>query len=107
MNRVGFLLKVKEEHVAQYKEHHKAVWDEMKKALQRHGWRNYSIFMKDDGLLFGYFETSGTFEEALCGMEGEAINSTWQELMSPYFEIPTGSTPDKMMIELEEVFHLV
>ena len=78
----------------------------MKKALQRHGWRNYSIFMKDDGLLFGYFETSGTFEEALCGMEGEPINSTWQELMSPYFEIPTGSTPDKMMIELEEVFHL-
>ena len=40
-----------------YKKHHEAVWPEMLEALRRHGWHNYSLFMRDDGLLFGYFET--------------------------------------------------
>ena len=29
----------------------------------------------------------------------------WQQFMEPYFEIPPGSRPDQMMVELEEVFH--
>ena len=29
MERVGFLMKVKEEHIPEYKEHHKNVWPEM------------------------------------------------------------------------------
>ena len=106
MNRVGFLLKVKKEYLKEYKAHHEAVWEDMKSALHRQGWYNYSIFMKDDGCIFGYFETTGTFAEALSRMERERINSEWQELMAPFFEIPGGSMPDTMMIELEEVFHL-
>ena len=106
MNRVGFLLKVKKEYLKEYKAHHEAVWEDMKSALHRQGWYNYSIFMKDDGFIFGYFETTGTFAEALSRMERERINSEWQELMAPFFEIPGGSMPDTMMIELEEVFHL-
>ena len=62
--------------------------------------------MKDDGFIFGYFETTGTFAAALYGMEQEPINSKWQEFMAPFIEIPEGAMPDAMMIELEEVFHL-
>ena len=25
-------------------------------ALRRNGWRNYSLFMREDGLMFGYFK---------------------------------------------------
>tara|TARA_B100001167_G_C16640686_1_gene243920 strand:- start:53 stop:376 length:324 start_codon:yes stop_codon:yes gene_type:complete len=106
MNRVGFLLKVKKEYLTEYRDHHKGVWEDMKRALHRQGWYNYSIFMKDDGFIFGYFETTGTFAEALYGMEQEPINSKWQEFMAPFIEIPEGAMPDAMMIELEEVFHL-
>ena len=29
MNRVGFQFKVRQDHLAEYKEHHKSVWQEM------------------------------------------------------------------------------
>ena len=105
IKRVGFLLKVKADRLDEYKRHHEAVWPEMLEALSRHGWRNYSLFMRDDGMLFGYFEADESFEASLEGMEGEDVNSRWQEFMEPYFEIPPGSRPDQVMVELEEVFH--
>lgn len=106
MKRVGFLLKVKEEKIAEYKLRHRQVWPEMLEALSRTGWHNYSLFMRDDGLLFGYFETPESFQVALEGMDQEAINDKWQAFMAPYFESADGSHADKMMVELEELFHL-
>jgi L-rhamnose mutarotase len=106
MKRVGFVLKVKRERIEEYKEHHKKVWPQMLEALSRHGWHNYSLFMRADGTLFGYCETPESLQAALDGMSREEINSQWQALMSPYFEAPEGSRADKMMLELEEVFHL-
>ena len=105
MQRVGFLLKVKEGMIEDYKNHHRNVWPEMKEALRRTGWHNYSLFMREDGLLFGYVETADGFEAALEGMDKEAINAKWQDFMAPYFE-GAGDHADKMMVELEEVFHL-
>lgn len=106
MRRVAFLLKVKKDRINEYREHHQHVWPEMQDALRKHGWHNYSLFMREDGTLFGYFETPHSFEAALDGMDGEAINAKWQEFMAPYFESPDGAHADKMMVELEEVFHL-
>ncbi|MCC7352591.1 MAG: L-rhamnose mutarotase [Anaerolineae bacterium] len=106
MKRVGFLLKVKADKVEEYKKHHSAVWPEMLAALRRTGWHNYSLFLRDDGLLFGYFETPESFQAALAGMSKEAINARWQEFMAPYFEALGGLHPDESMVELEEVFHL-
>lgn len=106
MKRVGFLLKVKPDKIDEYKAHHERVWPEMLAALSRTGWHNYSLFMRDDGLLFGYFETPESFDAARAGMAGEAINATWQEFMAPYFEGVGGTHADQMMQELVEVFHL-
>ena len=63
MTRVGFILKVREDLIEEYKRRHREVWPEMLDALRRTGWHNYSLFMRDDGLLFGYLETTGTFGE--------------------------------------------
>ena len=57
MKRVGFILKVKQDKIEEYKRHHEQVWPEMLEALRAAGWHNYSLFMAEDGLLFGYFET--------------------------------------------------
>lgn len=105
MKRVGFQMKVKQEVIPEYKDWHSKVWPEMLEALRRHGWGNYSLFMRPDGLMFGYVEVEESFEKSLDGMAGEEINAKWQELMAPYFEIPDGSFADQNMIELEEVFH--
>jgi L-rhamnose mutarotase len=106
MKRVAFLLKVKEDKLEEYVKHHEAVWPEMLAALRRTGWHNYSLFMRDDGLLFGYFETPESFGAALDGMAQEEINARWQEFMAPYFEDLGGGHADENMLELREVFHL-
>ena len=106
MKRVGFQLKVRQDQMEAYIEHHRNVWPEMKRALTRHGWRNYSLYISNDGTLFGYFEASTSFGDSLKGMSTENINKEWQDLMSPFFEIPEGAAADEMMFELQEVFHL-
>jgi L-rhamnose mutarotase len=105
MPRVGFLLKVKPDKIEEYKAHHQNVWPEMLEALRRTGWRNYSLFMRDDGLLFGYFETPESFDAARDGMAKEEVNARWQAFMAPYFEGLGGTHADTMMEELVEVFH--
>jgi L-rhamnose mutarotase len=62
--------------------------------------------MRDDGLLFGYFETPDSFQTALEGMGKEEVNTRWQTFMAPYFEHLGGLHADQGMLELEEVFHL-
>lgn len=106
MKRVAFVLKVREARLKDYKERHKTVWPEMLDALRRNGWRNYSLFSRNDGLLFGYFETPQDLQSALAGMAEEDVNRRWQEFMAPYFEALEGGRPDERMLELEEVFHL-
>ena len=106
MKRVGFALRVRKEKIAEYKKHHEAVWEEMRQALRDSGWHNYSLFLSEDGLLFGYFETPVSFADALAKMAQTEINARWQTVMAPYFESPEPTHPDKMMLELTEIFHL-
>ncbi len=108
MQRVGFLLKVRPDMIEEYRRRHEAVWPEMLDALRRTGWRNYSIFMRDDGTLFGYLEAAESFQAALEAMSREEINTRWQEWMAPFFESVTQGHghADENMIELQEVFHL-
>lgn len=106
MKRVGFLMKVQEGKIEEYKRHHQAVWPEMLDALRRAGWYNYSLFLRDDGLVFGFFETPDSFESALESMSQEEVNARWQDFMAPYFEGLNGSHADQNMVQLEEIFHL-
>ena len=106
MKRIGILLKVKQNKITEYREAHKNVWPEMKEALQRQGWHNYTLFLNKDGTLFGYFETPVDFQTALKGMKTEPINAKWQKAMDPFFEALKGKMADESMFELEEVFHL-
>ena len=106
MKRVGFILKVKQDKIEEYKRHHEQVWPEMLEALRAAGWHNYSLFMAEDGLLFGYFETPVDLATANAHMAATEVNTRWQEFMAPYFESPNNAHPDKMLVELQEVFHL-
>lgn len=92
-------MRVRIEKLQEYKARHRAVWPEMLEALRECGWKNYSLFLRSDGLLIGYFETND-FERAKAGMESREINTRWQSEMSEFFESPPSFEP------LEEVFHL-
>lgn len=105
MERVCFLLKVKKDRLEEYKKRHKAVWPEMQEALQQTGWHNYSLFLRDDGLLVGYLETPN-FKKAREGMAACRVNERWQRDMAGFFENLEGRRPDEGLLTLEEVFHL-
>lgn len=105
MQRVCFLLKVRADRLAEYTQRHQAVWPEMLAALTRHGWHNYSLFLRPDGLLVGYLETPD-FAAAVAGMQDEAINAQWQSEMAPFFETLDSGAADTSLQTLSEVFHL-
>jgi L-rhamnose mutarotase len=103
--RVCFLLKVRAEKLEEYKARHRAVWPEMLEALRETGWRNYSLFLRPDGLLVGYLETDD-FAQCLAGMKQREVNARWQAQMAPFFESTGGGVADDNMFPLAEVFHL-
>jgi L-rhamnose mutarotase len=105
MPRVCFLLQVKPERIGKYREHHRAVWPEMREALSAAGWRNYSLFLREDGLLVGYVECDD-FVAARAAMEATEVNARWQAEMKSLFEALDDDRPDERMQPLEEVFHL-
>ena len=105
MQRVCFVLQVKPERLQEYKDRHRSVWPEMKKALQETGWNNYSLFLRNDGLLVGYLETED-FERARSAMAARDVNGRWQREMSGFFAQPENILPDQAMVPLEEVFHV-
>jgi len=105
MERVCFLLRVRPDRLAEYTARHRAVWPDMLAALRDAGWRNYSLFLGEDGLLVGYLETDD-FAAAQRAMEATEVNARWQADMDAFFELPGGERPDTGLVRLEEVFHL-
>ena len=105
MERVCFLLRVRQERIEEYRRRHTEVWPDMLDALRAAGWRNYSLFLHDDGLLVGYLETDD-FAAAERAMAQADVNTRWQQEMAPFFEAPDGSTADDARVLLTQVFHL-
>jgi L-rhamnose mutarotase len=103
--RICFLLQVRAEKIEEYKARHAHVWPEMLAALRSTGWRNYSLFLRRDGLLVGYLETDD-FDRAIAGMKNHPVNALWQAEMAPFFEQLGSAGADDKMFPLEEVFHL-
>lgn len=106
VTRVGFTLQVRADRLDEYKAWHREVWPEMLSALTEAGWHNYSLFVRPDGLLFGYFETPGSLAEAQAKMADRETNARWQALMAPFFELPGDQKADEAMTALEPIFYL-
>ncbi len=104
LQRVCFVLKVRKDRLAEYKERHAAVWPEMRAALRAAGWHNYSLFSDEEGTVIGYLETED-FDRARAAMAKTEVNARWQAEMAPLFESLPGR-PDEGMVPLTEIFHL-
>ncbi|KQV06532.1 L-rhamnose mutarotase [Leifsonia sp. Root112D2] len=102
--RVCFQLQVKPERLAEYRVRHASVWPEMLRALKSADWNNYSIFVRDDGLLIGYFETRD-LAAAQSAMAATEVNARWQEEMADFFDDLEGA-PDEGFLQLTPIFNL-
>jgi len=102
--RVCFQLHVRPERIAEYRQRHAAVWPDMLRALKATGWNNYSLFLRDDGLLIGYLETDD-LAAALAGMAATDVNARWQREMSEFF-VDLDGAPDTGFVQLAEIFNV-
>jgi L-rhamnose mutarotase len=74
MQRVCFQLHVWPDRLEEYSLRHAPVGPDMLRVLAEHGWHNYSLFVRDDGLLIGYFETP-SLDAAVAGMATTDVNT--------------------------------
>jgi L-rhamnose mutarotase len=105
VQRVCFQLQVRPDRMAEYRQRHAAVWPDMLQALHETGWHNYSLFLREDGLLIGYVETPD-LAAAQAGMAATEVNARWQAEMAEFFVDLDGAAPDTGFVQLTEVFHL-
>jgi L-rhamnose mutarotase len=105
VNRYCFCLQVKPDRLDEYVERHRDVWPDMQAALRDSGWHNYSLFLRDDGLLIGYVEADD-LEAAQQAMAATEVNERWQAQMTDYFTGIDGRPPDESFLLLREIFHL-
>ncbi|ONI67575.1 L-rhamnose mutarotase [Kribbella sp. ALI-6-A] len=105
MNRYCFCLQVKPDRLDEYVERHRDVWPDMQAALRDSGWHNYSLFLRDDGLLIGYVEAED-LAAAQQAMAATEVNTRWQAEMTEFFTGIDGRPPDESFLLLREIFHL-
>lgn len=105
MERVCFQLQVKPDRIDEYVERHRAVWPRMLRAIEASGRRNYSLFLRDDGLLIGYYETDD--DDASTRLLAEDPRTAeWESEAAGFFVALPGARPDQGAPRLPEVFHL-
>jgi L-rhamnose mutarotase len=103
--RVCFQLQVKPDRLEEYVSKHEAVWPEMLQAIADAGRRNYSLFLRDDGLLIGYYETDDDAASA-AALAADPRTAAWEAEAAGFFESLADVRPDQGAPTLREVFHL-
>lgn len=108
MPRVCFTLQVRPDMLDEYRARHAAVWPEMLRALRDAGWRDYQLFLREDGLLVGIVETdddAGGLAAAQSAVDATEVSARWEAEMAPFFDLP-GGDDGRAKHELDLVFDL-
>jgi L-rhamnose mutarotase len=99
--RVCFTLQVRPDRLAEYRERHAAVWPDMLRALRDAGWRDYQLFLREDGLLVGTVvvdDSAGGLAAAQAAVDAAEVSARWEAEMAPFFA--TGDGRGKSTLDL-------
>ena len=108
MQRMGSVLGIKPEAIAEYKRIHADVWPEVLAMIAACNIRNYTIFLKEpENLLFSYFEYHGSdFATDAAKMAADPKTQEWWSICMP-MQAPLGTRKeDEWWAEMENVFHV-
>ena len=104
MQRVAFLLRLREGAEDAYEAAHQAVWPDMLALLKKSGVSDYSIFRRDQ--LLCLVMTVENFEETWTRIEADPINTRWQATMAPHFAPLDPLRPGERFPMMREVFYM-
>ena len=107
MKRMGMVIGIKPERIAEYKTTHAAVWPEVLAKISDCNMRNYTIFLREpENLLFGYFEYHGADWAAdLAKMAADPKTQEWWAISQTDANPACLPQRRRLVAMAEEVFH--
>ncbi|MCY0096347.1 L-rhamnose mutarotase [Hoeflea ulvae] len=108
MQRMGMVIGLKPETIAEYKALHADVWPGVLARISECNIRNYTIFLREpENLLFGYWEYHGEdFAADAAKMAADPETQRWWDVCMP-LQAPLESRADgEWWAMMEDVFHL-
>ncbi|MGD9480084.1 L-rhamnose mutarotase [Shinella sp. G-2] len=85
MQRIGMVIGIRPEKIAEYKRLHAAVWPDVLAMISACNIRNYSIFLKEpENLLFSFFEYHGDdYAADMAKMAADPKTQEWWSVCMP------------------------
>ena len=107
MQRMGSVLGIKPEAIAEYKRIHAAVWPDVLKQIKASKISNYSIYLKEpENLMFAYFEYHGTdYDADMAAMAADPRTQEWWAVCLPLQAPLESRKQGEWWADMEEVFH--
>ncbi len=107
MQRMGMVIAVKPEKIAEYKRLHADAWLEVLEMIHACNIHNYSIFLREpENLLFSYWEYVGEdFDTDMARMAEHEPTQRWWQLTDPCQTPLKSRVGNEKWSSMEEVFH--
>lgn len=108
MQRMGMVIGLKPEKIAEYKKLHADVWPGVLSKIKDCNISNYTIFLREpENLLFGYWEYHGDdFEADAAKMAADPETQRWWDVCMPCQAPLETRKPGEWWAMMEDVFHL-
>ena len=107
MQRMGHVIGLRPEKIAEYKKLHADTWPSVLKTIAECNIRNYTIFLREpENLLFAYWEYHGTdFAADAAKMADDPETQRWWTLTDPCQNPLESRKSGEFWAPMEEVFH--
>jgi len=108
MKRMGMVIGIAPEHVAEYKRLHADVWPSVLARFAASGIRNYTIFLLEpENLLFATWEYHGSDIQAdMAALATAPETRRWWTLTDPRQRPLESPAPGEHWATMDEVFHV-
>jgi L-rhamnose mutarotase len=107
MQRMGWVIRIRPEKIAEYKALHAAVWPGVLAMIKECGIRNYTIYLREpENLLFAHFEYHGhDFAADMARMAQDETTRRWWALTDPCQQGLESRKEGEWWAAMNEVFH--
>ncbi|MBE3636753.1 L-rhamnose mutarotase [Mangrovicoccus algicola] len=108
MQRMGMMIGLAPEHVAEYRRLHADAWPAVLERLRASNITNYSIFLREpEMVMFGYWEYRGTdFAADSAAIAADPVTRDWWAVCGPMQRPLDSRAEGEWWAPMEEVFHL-
>jgi L-rhamnose mutarotase len=108
MQRMGMVIGIAPERIAEYRTLHEAVWPAVLARIRASNIRNYTIFLREpENLLFAYWEYHGADLAAdMAAIAADPETQRWWTFTDPCQQALVTRAPGEHWAATEPVFHI-